>query len=78
MPIFRELARGDPEEKVWAFNYPQFLAVFKKALSDSQIREHTVPYQARYSGPSIDNARRYRTIEETHTRGQWKHAKPKQ
>eukprot|EP00959_Pyramimonas_sp_CCMP1952_P079962 1671709-Pyramimonas_sp.AAC.1 len=78
MPIFRELARGDPEEKMWAFSYPQFLAVFKKALSDLQIREHIAPYQARHSGPSIDNARRYRTIEEIQKRGQWKHAKSMQ
>ncbi|CAK0860257.1 unnamed protein product, partial [Prorocentrum cordatum] len=38
MPIFRELARGDPEEKVWAFNYPQFLAVFKKCAVECFMR----------------------------------------
>ena len=77
-PIFRELASGDPNEPVWSFSYPQFLKVFRAALDDLNTGQHVVPYQARHSGPSIDVARRYRSLEEIQKRGQWKHAKSMQ
>ena len=33
---------------------------------------HTVPYQMRHSGPSIDRCLSLRTIEECQKRGRWK------
>ena len=78
VPIFRELARGDPSERVWEFSYPQFLKMFKLAIDDLKIDQHIVPYQARHSGPSIDVARHYRPLDEIQKRGQWKHAKSMQ
>ncbi|CAK0868558.1 unnamed protein product, partial [Prorocentrum cordatum] len=77
-PIFRRLAQGAPEEKVWDFSCPQFLEMFRMALQGLGVEQSIFPYQARHSGPSIDVARHCRTLEEMHKRGQWKHSKSMQ
>ena len=70
-PILKVLATGPKEESVWTFTYPQYLLELKAALSELEVNETIVPYQTRHSGPSIDIARRYRSVPEAQRRGQW-------
>ncbi|CAK9007629.1 Uncharacterized protein SCF082_LOCUS9531 [Durusdinium trenchii] len=68
-PLLEELARGKKMDKVWTFNYSEYLTVFREACD--QLRLDVVPYQARHSGPSIDRAANNRTQEEVRKRGGW-------
>ena len=70
-PVLKVLASGPKQELAWTFTYPQYLLEFKVALSELGVTEVIVPYQTRHSGPSIDIARRYRTVSEAQRRGQW-------
>eukprot|EP00959_Pyramimonas_sp_CCMP1952_P255406 5334674-Pyramimonas_sp.AAC.1 len=77
-PILKVLASGPRGEVVWTFTYLQYLQEFKASLAELGITEVIVPCQTRRSGPSIDIARRYRTVSEAQRRGQWASAKSAQ
>ena len=69
-PLLEELASGeDQTERVWTFDYPEYLAVFKQATKDLGL--NVVPYEARHSGPSIDRAKNWRTAADVKKRGMW-------
>ena len=69
-PLLREQAGANGI--VWHFQYPSYLGEFKLAVKELGITEYVIPYQSRHSGPSIDVARRLRTLAEVQRRGQWK------
>lgn len=68
-PILEVLARGRKKDRVWTFDYSQYLAVFQACAEDLCLK--IVPYQARHSGPSIDRARNARDQDEVRKRGGW-------
>jgi len=68
-PILEALARGRKKDRVWTFDYSQYLAVFQACAEDLCLK--IVPYQARHSGPSIDRARNARDQDEVRKRGGW-------
>ena len=69
-PLLEEMASGeDQTERVWTFDYPEYLAVFKQATKDLGL--NVVPYEARHSGPSIDRAKNWRTAADVKKRGMW-------
>ena len=69
-PLLREQAGANGV--VWHFQYPAYLSEFKAAVKELGSTEYVIPYQSRHSGPSIDVARRLRTLAEVQRRGQWK------
>ena len=71
--VVEVLAEGDPDEKVWQFEYPQYLKEFKIALKTLQLPAIS-PYQARHSGASIDRAGLHRTSRDVQKRGGWQQA----
>jgi integrase len=70
-PFYPELKRGNGE-KVWAFDYPQFVREFNKCLKELGITLPITPYQTRHSGPSVDVARGLRDLVQVQRRGQWR------
>ena len=68
-PILEQLKKGKPLDRVWNFNYAEYLSVFRSCCKD--LRIDLVPYQARHSGHSIDRASNVRTQEEVRKRGGW-------
>ena len=56
-------------DRVWEFDYSQYLSVFHDCCSDLKLS--LVPYQARHSGPSIDRSTNVRTQEEVRKKGGW-------
>eukprot|EP00439_Symbiodinium_sp_Y106_P072996 s2660_g13.t1 len=68
-PLFQALSRGRPMDRVWEFDYSQYLPVFHDCCSDLKLS--LVPYQARHSGPSIDRSTNVRTQEEVRKKGGW-------
>ena len=68
-PLLRGLRKGPKEEKVWDFDYGEYLSVFQRCCQELQVS--LVPYQARHSGPSIDRASRERDQDEVRKRGCW-------
>ncbi|CAK0903019.1 unnamed protein product [Prorocentrum cordatum] len=74
----RALASGPSEGAVWTFTCPQYLQEFKVSLVELGTTKVIVPCQTRHSGPSIDIARRYRTVSEARRRGQWASVKSAQ
>lgn len=68
-PLFEVLVRGRPMDRVWKFNYGEYLAVFRKCAEELKIP--VVPYQARHSGPSMDRAAKVRDLDEVRRRGGW-------
>ena len=67
--IFPLLARGNPDDKVWDFTYPELCRMVK--LASEAIRIPFVPYQLRHSGPSWDSLQNLRPFLEVQKRGMW-------
>ena len=67
--ILAALAVGDPDEKVWSFDYRELCIEIKKA--SDLIGVPFVPYMLRHSGPSWDRMKNYRTLQEIQKRGLW-------
>ncbi|CAE7411650.1 unnamed protein product [Symbiodinium sp. KB8] len=59
-----------PTDKLWDFNYSQYLSSFKAACASLKVQ--LTPYQTRHSGPSIDRAQNNRLLFEVQKRGNWK------
>ena len=55
---------------MWDFEYGEYLSTFKAAANRLQI--NLSPYQTRHSGPSIDRAKKLRTLHEVQKRGNWR------
>ena len=68
-PVWRAMASSGLEP-AWRFDYPDYLAAFKKAVARLRCAD-VCPYQMRHSGPSIDLADRRRSLEEAQRRGRW-------
>ena len=68
-PVLEQLSRGHKSDKVWSFDYAEYLSVFHSCCQD--LRLSLVPHQARHSGPSIDRALGSRSQEEVRKRGGW-------
>ena len=68
-PILEVLSQGDPMQRVFGFDYPEYLKIFKESAKDVGL--DIVPYQARHSGPSVDIAAGNRTLQEVQKRGNW-------
>ena len=68
-PILEYMSKGPKMEKVWSFDYAEYLSVFHSCCQDLNVQ--LVPYQARHSGPSIDRALNSRSQEEVRKRGGW-------
>ena len=66
---------GNATERVFNFNYHDFLVVWSKVIEAARLGDFIqslVPYMARHSGPSIDAALGTRTRKEIKDRGRWK------
>ena len=68
--VMEALAMGDPDERIFPFEYGTFAKAFKVALRRLGLPD-IVPYQARHSGPSIDAAKNLRDRAEIKARGRW-------
>ena len=68
-PLLEVLAEGERMDRVWGFDYGEYLSVFHSCCQDLGL--DVVPYQARHSGPSIDRAVGLRSQEEVRKRGGW-------
>ena len=65
------LTRGQKSQGLWSFDYPTYLAAFKRCRVKINEPE-LIPYQLRHSGPSIDRSRGWRDIMEVQKRGRWR------
>ena len=68
--VLESLIEGEPDEKLFAFDYQDFAREFRRSCRRLRIRR-LVPYQARHSGASIDLCMSHRTIPEVKGRGRW-------
>ena len=57
------------KDKVWTFDYSQYLAIFRACAQDLCL--NLVPYQARHPGSSIDRAINAGDQDEVRKRGGW-------
>ena len=77
IPLWRRMASPSRTELAWSFNYPEYLAAFKRAAARLDCPS-VCPYQMRHSGPSIDLADHRRTLDEAQRRGRWAQARSMQ
>ena len=70
LPVWKILAEGPPDAKVWDFDYRELLTNFKMATW--LLGLEATPYQLRHSGPSWDRARGLRPLDEVQKRGRWR------
>jgi hypothetical protein len=64
------LAHGQPNERVWNFDYPTLTHMIRKAALALGLS--FVPYQLRHSGASWDRLKGRRTLQEIQKRGMWR------
>ena len=69
-PLLSILKEGDPQARVFPFDYFHYLKVFK--TSTATLKEKVVPYQTRHSGASIDRLLGVRSALEVKQRGGWR------
>ena len=67
--ICKTLQQGTPSDRVFSFDYGQFLREWRRATRDWPMP--IVPYQARHSGASMDAAAGHRHRQEIMDRGRW-------
>ena len=63
------LKEGDPNDRLWTFDYSQYSKEFKKTAA--LLGVDLEPYQARHSGPAIDQAHKLRSQDEVQKRRPW-------
>jgi len=68
--LLEALKSRHPNSPLWDFEYGEYLSTFKAAANRLQI--NLSPYQTRHSGPSIDRAKKLRTLHEVQKRGNWR------
>eukprot|EP00438_Fugacium_kawagutii_P005650 Skav219567 [mRNA] locus=scaffold886:113683:117079:- [translate_table: standard] len=68
--LLKYLKQGYCEDPLWDFNYGEYSKAFMEAAKTLKLE--VTPYQTRHSGPSIDRARKYRSLAEVQKRGHWK------
>ena len=66
-PLLNELRKGNPEERVWNFTYPDYLQVLGDIAAVLKVK--VVPYQLRHCGASHDRLHRLRSLDEVMKRG---------
>ena len=64
------LQAGEANDSVFSFTYLDYVREFQFAKNLLDIKD-LVPYCGRHSGPSIDRAKRLRSLEEIARRGRW-------
>ena len=69
--IWEALHDQAAENLIFGFGYASYFREFKKVVTALGVPE-AVPYQARHSGPSIDLALRWRTLDSAKKRGRWR------
>ena len=70
-PVILEiLSEGDPDERLFDFDYQVLAREFRRTCKRLRIRR-LVPYQARHSGVGIDLSLGHRSIPEAKDRGRW-------
>ena len=70
-PGYREMKKGAATDRLFQFNYHQFVKAFHVACAELGM-EKVVPYQVRHSGATADRGDNRRTLLEVQRCGQWR------
>ena len=68
--LLEALKTQHPNSCLWDFQHSEYLSAFKTA--SERLQMNLSPYQTRHSDPSIDRAKKLRTLHEVQKRGNWR------